>query len=370
MRLLNYILWDVDPSIFKLFGEREVRWYGLLWALSFIIGQQIMLWVYDKEGIDKKAAESLTVYMIVSTILGARLGHCFFYDWDVYSKDLIKIFYIWEGGLASHGAAVGIIVGMILYVRKFKPKSFFWLMDRIVIGAALAGAFIRFGNLMNSEIIGKPNEASYSFAFVKNTERSLYNVMPHVQDVSYQKTSSDTLVDGFKYPKAKLILDINGHHSIANQAVVTKMVQEQAFGILDRIEHSPNTEDHHIKLLGTRPTITVKKHKLDWEASFDVFLVPRHAGQLYESFSCVILFFILLAIYYKFKTKTPEGLIFGIFLIYVFGLRIVWETTKEVQVAFEKDMSMNMGQWLSIPFITLGLLILINSLLEKKWFKI
>ena len=163
-----YITWDVGPEIFRI-GGFAIRWYGLLFASSFLFGYLILFRVFTKENIPIKYLDELTTYMVVGTVVGARLGHCLFYEPSYYLQHPIKILMVWEGGLASHGAAIGIIVTIMIYsyVRKL---SFLWVMDRIVIVVALAGMLIRTGNLMNSEIYGKPTTLPWGFRFVRSLE--------------------------------------------------------------------------------------------------------------------------------------------------------------------------------------------------------
>ncbi len=157
------IVWDPNPAIFSLFGH-EVRWYGLLFALAFVAGYQIMTWIYKSEKRNLKELDKLATYVIVGTVIGARLGHCLFYEPSYYLSNPIKILYIWEGGLASHGAAIGILISLWLYARK-TDWNYLSLVDRLVVPVALGGAFIRLGNLMNSEIIGSPTDMPWGFVF-------------------------------------------------------------------------------------------------------------------------------------------------------------------------------------------------------------
>lgn len=374
MNILGYILWDVSPSIVNFFG-REIRWYGLLWALSFIAGSYLMTWMYENAGRNKKEIDSLTIYMMLATVLGARLGHCIFYDWDLYKDNLISILYVWEGGLASHGAGLGILTGVYLYTRKFKV-DLLWLFDRIAIGVALAGALIRIGNYMNSEIIGKASDANTSVAFVLNAERRLMNVNyrlenqnQKIQSIDFEKISGDTLVNDFNYPKVKLKLNFS-KNAFPSKETASMFVKSKILTRLYQIEKQQSIKEHHVVLLNTIPKIDYETNGLETIVSFNAFLVTRHPAQMYEAISCLLLFLVLLGIYYKLKENTPKGILCGIFFVVVFSLRFVWETMKEVQVDFERDMSLNMGQWLSIPFITIGVILLINSLLEKKWLKI
>jgi prolipoprotein diacylglyceryl transferase len=256
LSFLQYIIWDVSPEILDT-EYFSIRWYGLLFALGFLLGQQILIYIFKKEGKPERDVETLTVFMVLSTIIGARLGHCLFYEPEYYLANPVKILKIWEGGLASHGATIGILFALWLYARKKKDQSYLWVVDRIVITVALAGGLIRLGNLMNSEIIGKPTDVPWAFVF--------------------------TAVD------------------------------QQ----------------------------------------------PRHPAQLYEAISCFILFGFLFWLWNRRKAKTPEGSLLGIFLIYIFGLRFVYEFLKENQVDFENNMALNMGQWLSIPAVLGGIFVLL-----------
>src|SRR6478609_5407910 len=168
MHIFNFILWNVSPEIFSI-GKISIRWYGLLFAMGFLIGQQILIKIYKQEGKSEKHIETLTVYMVLATIIGARLGHCLFYQPEIYLPNPIEILKIWEGGLASHGAAIGILIAIYLYSKKVTDQSYFYVLDRIVIVIALAGCLIRLGNLMNSEIVGKPTDMPTAFLFVNET---------------------------------------------------------------------------------------------------------------------------------------------------------------------------------------------------------
>ncbi|HLN20871.1 MAG TPA: prolipoprotein diacylglyceryl transferase [Bacteroidales bacterium] len=166
--LLSVIPWDVNPEIFRI-GNLAVRWYGLLFASSFLVGYFIMNRIFKNENLSDLVLDRLTIYMALGTIIGARLGHCFFYEPSYYLKHPLEILAIWKGGLASHGAAIGILIAMWLFVRKEK-KEYLWIMDRIAIVVALAGFFIRMGNLMNSEIYGVETTVPWGFVFLRNNE--------------------------------------------------------------------------------------------------------------------------------------------------------------------------------------------------------
>lgn len=161
MQDLLFINWSPDPQIFGL----PFRWYGLLFASSFFFGYLLMTRVFRTENIPDKWLESLTIYMAVGTVIGARLGHCFFYDPSYYLANPVKILMVWEGGLASHGAAIGIILSLFLWSRRVSKRTILWALDRIVIMVALSGLLIRSGNLMNSEILGTPTDSPWGFVF-------------------------------------------------------------------------------------------------------------------------------------------------------------------------------------------------------------
>lgn len=166
MEFQNIIEWSVSPTLLSL-GFIQVRWYGLLFALSFIIGYQIMLWIFINEGKTEKDLESLTFTMILGTVVGARLGHCLFYSPEYYLAHPLDIIKVWEGGLASHGAAVGILIALAIYVRKAKNITYMWILDRIVIVVALSGFLIRCGNFFNSEILGKAANVPWAVIFTR-----------------------------------------------------------------------------------------------------------------------------------------------------------------------------------------------------------
>jgi phosphatidylglycerol---prolipoprotein diacylglyceryl transferase len=260
---LLIIPWDVNPEIFRI-GAFAVRWYGLLFASSFFFGYLIMNKMFKNENLGEAVLDRLTIYMAIGVILGARLGHCLFYEPEYYFKHPLEILKIWHGGLASHGAAVGILTAIWLFARKEK-RNYFWILDRIAIVVALSGFFIRMGNLMNSEIYGVETTMPWGFVFLRN-------------------------------------------HEVA----------------------------------------------------------PKHPTQIYEALAYLAIFILLYRIYWNKKGEHIQGLLISLICILVFTARFFIEFLKEDQVAFEASMKINMGQWLSIPFILLGLVGLYLSLKYKK----
>jgi phosphatidylglycerol---prolipoprotein diacylglyceryl transferase len=176
MHSLLYIVWDADPEMFTIPGINwPVRWYGLLFAFAFLGSQYVMGKVFKAEQRPAKYLDILTIYIVAGTIIGARLGHCLFYQPDYYLSHPLDILKIWEGGLASHGGAMGIILAMWLYCRK-TGESLMWLFDRMVIVVPFSGMCIRIGNLMNSEIVGLPTKVSWGFKFIRGEDATLYAV--------------------------------------------------------------------------------------------------------------------------------------------------------------------------------------------------
>lgn len=162
----GFFIWNVSPTIFKL-GPIELRWYGLLFALGFYIGFRLIEKAYIWEKKPVEDVSPLLTTMVFSTLIGARLGHCLFYEPSYYLTHPWRIPMIWEGGLASHGAAIGVVIGLYLFSRKRKSITFLWICDRIAILATLAGGFIRLGNFMNSEIVGIPSQVPWAIIFLR-----------------------------------------------------------------------------------------------------------------------------------------------------------------------------------------------------------
>ena len=255
------ITWDMNPVMLNL-GFLEIRYYGLCWALALGIGLWIFSKIFKRENLSDKTLDSLFWYAVLATVIGARLGHCYFYEPAYYLSHPAEVLQIWNGGLASHGAAFGLLIGLYLFTRKNR-LSYIWILDRIGIAITIGGALIRLGNLFNSEIYGAPTTLPWGFIFVNGNE---------------------------------------------NQTL------------------------------------------------------PCHPTQLYEALAYVIIFVILCVMYFKKDiARKCQGVMFGWFLILLFGARFLIEFIKNAQVEFEKSMILDMGQWLSVPFIILGIWILIKA---------
>jgi prolipoprotein diacylglyceryl transferase len=254
MQETSFFVWDVSPIIAD-FGFFQLRWYSLLFALSFVAAYYIMQWFFKREDKPLEHMDSLAIFMMLGTIIGARLGHVIFYSWvNGEPMSLLGIFEVWKGGLASHGGAIGLLIAMYLFVRKYKYR-YLWLADRIAVVAALSSMFIRIGNFFNSEIIGKTTDVSWAIIF-------------------------------------------------------------------------PLAGD----------------------------LLPRHPSQLYEAIFYLLFFIVMFTLVRKNieVKKHANGFFLGLFMVVVFIFRFFIEYTKEIQVSAESGFDLHIGQWLSIPFIIIG----------------
>jgi phosphatidylglycerol---prolipoprotein diacylglyceryl transferase len=364
---LNYIIWSANPEIFD-FGYIQIRWYGLLFALGFLLGQWIFGKIFQWEGKPEKDLEVLLVYMVVSTVIGARLGHCLFYQPDYYLSNPIEILKVWEGGLASHGAAIGIILALYLYARGRAGQSFFWVADRIVIVVALGGALIRLGNLMNSEIIGKPDNGAFAFVFTNSMTESLTRMNKQVNKVSYARSNGrDTTINGTTYVPLKMTVQLKKGDINAEEAkiFVAGNVPFLLAPSEDKNKETPEVQKH-FKLFVNNPKLLLSQNDKNHLITLDIYGIPRHPTQLYEALWCVLMFVGLFALYYRRKGETPEGQLFGWFLIVLFSFRFVVEYLKENQVDFESTLPLNMGQILSIPAVLVGIISLIIAARQKK----
>ncbi|MGM5631746.1 prolipoprotein diacylglyceryl transferase [Apibacter raozihei] len=274
MNQILEIIWD--PSLGIHIGSFTLRYYSLMYVIAFGLGFYLMDLIFKTDHEDKKLLDPLFLYMFVAVILGARLGHVLFYQKELFVQDPLAVFlpirtqpnfeFTGFSGLASHGAAIGILISLYLFTRKYLKRNFLWILDRIVIPVAIGGMFIRFGNFFNSEILGKPSDLPWAVLFVQ-------------QDTG----------------------EYGG-------------------------------------------------------------VVPRHPAQLYEAFGYLILFIMLLFIYFKTDKKKYLGWIFGFFLIILFGIRFMVEFFKEPQgEEYINWLGLNTGQWLSVPFIIAGFIILATA---------
>lgn len=350
------MIWNANPEIISGFPP---RWYGLLFASGFLVGSYIMRWIYKLEGRDPEEVERLTIYMVISTIVGARLGHCLFYDPIYYLSNPLKILYVWEGGLASHGAAIAIILGMIIYSKKANEK-FFWVIDRIVIVVCIAGAFIRTGNFMNSEILGLPTGSENGVVFARSVNDILtFRFDGRIENITFHKREAESSSNGvpitirLKYGDG-VGVDITSENEYYQSNVKSYILGYE--GIRDHIYQDPN-QDLDFKIY---------QNGNNFYAEIYTVGIPRHPAQMYEAFYCILLFILLFSLWYFKRETLNDGFIFSIFLIILWSLRFIDELLKENQVPWEDDIPLNMGQWLSIPLIILGVILFIKTFPSKK----
>lgn len=245
--------WNFDPILFAL-GPLTIRWYGLLFVGAFVTGQAVLARIFKHEGVPPEHAQRLLMFALLGTIIGARLVHCLFYDPQYYWANPGAILRIWEGGLASHGGALGMLLGLWLGSRTARPRlPFLWSVDRVAIPAALGAVFVRVANFLNSEIVGVPTSGGWGVVFEP------------------------------------------------------------------------------------------------------VDALPRHPVQLYEAVGYLAISAVLLAVYRRLGKRTPQGLLFGWFMVLVFAARIAAEFFKVPQAAYEVGQVLTVGQWLSVPFVALGI---------------
>ena len=266
--MLMSIFWDFDPVMLRIGGSFEIRYYGLMWALAIGLAAVMFDRFVKREGLPEKVSESIFYFGTLATIIGSRVGHCLFYEPDKYLAEPLRILTdIRDGGMASHGAAIGLLIGLWLFSRRNK-LPYLWSLDRIMIVVAIGGAFVRFGNLFNSEIIGAPTDSPWGFIFAR------------------------------LYPAGTPV-----------------------------------------------------------EA-----MVARHPAQIYEALCYIATFVVLMWLYYKRDmARRRPGLMFGVGLIGIFLTRFLIEFIKENQEAFEESWTLNMGQWLSVPFIVMGIALIVYA---------
>ena len=355
---LSYVVWDPNPEVFS--GFERLRWYSLLFALGFIISQQIMVYFFKKEGHNEQLVDKLTIYMVLATIIGARLGHVLFYEPEKYLSNPIDILKVWEGGLASHGAAIAILFALWLYSKRTPGQSYLWVVDRIVIVTAMTGAMIRFGNLMNSEIGGKDTGSDYGFVYAHDAEEILEALrVPIVSIEAYKPEDRANELQGNGIVPVNIDLEISkGSFS-----------KEDLEGIFEKdikyaLTQFNSSKEYLAEPLETPLNFTIQEQPSQYLVTVKTFGRAKYPTQIYESISYFVIFLILLSLWVKFKSRLPEGLLLGLFLISVFGMRFFWEFYKEVQVDFESSMKFNMGQLLSIPLVLIGV-ILIGRALSK-----
>lgn len=290
------IIWNPSEGIDL--GFFVIRYYSLMFVISFGLGWYIMKNIFEREGESIEKLDSLFIWTVLATLIGARLGHVLFYDWEYFRNHLLEIFlpfrfsptFEFTGfqGLASHGAAISIIIAMYFYSKNVLKRPQLWILDRVVIPVASGAIFVRLGNFFNSEIVGKETTSSFGIRFIRD------------------KFSPN---------------DATNATQIAN----------------------PNDAYHAI---ATDPKFAALLEQVP----------AKHPTQLYEAFCYIFVFAILFFLYWKTDARKKSGFLFGLFLVLLFTVRIIVESVKESQGGFENSLGLlSTGQWLSIPFILIGL---------------
>ncbi|MFB6317405.1 prolipoprotein diacylglyceryl transferase [Saccharicrinis sp. FJH54] len=362
--MLGYILWNADPEIFSL-GPLHVRYYGLMFGIGFYIGYRIMLNIVKREGLPQEWVEKLFIYTIIGTVVGARLGHCLFYQPEYYLAHPIEILKIWEGGLASHGGAIGVLTALILFSRKVSKRSVFWVLDRIVLGVALTAALIRFGNLMNSEIYGYPTDSDYGFVYLKDTKFAHMlddgsELAKFVDDYHVEKVKGESPDGGKSWP---VMFNVTLKQGISDEKQADAIARFIIKDALSRYVKEDGAESNVYVEPDVQPQLKVFRGH--WQATFPAFVIPKHPTHIYESLCYLFGFVLLMFLYYRTNLAEKKGFLFGLYLIITFLSRFLIEFVKENQVGFEKGMSLNMGQWLSIPFVLAGIILMIRPFIIK-----
>jgi phosphatidylglycerol:prolipoprotein diacylglycerol transferase len=300
-------------------GPVKLRIYSLMFVVAFGLGLYLMKQIFNREGESQEKLDKLFIYTIIATLLGARLGQVFFYDWPYFSKHPAEILlpFRWDAkgefeftgfaGLASHGAAIAIILSTLYYSKKVIYRPVLWVLDRIVIPVTSGGIFVRIGNFFNSEILGSTTSPDVATA------------------VRFVRGEDSVIVNGKEVGlKAQDVIDLTNAPS-ANEAY--KMIQ-----------HDPRFAD----VLAAIPY--------------------RHPAQLYEAFLYIFVFAIIFYMYWKTNARKFHGLIFGVFLVLLWVVRFVVEYVKQSQGGFEGEHPLlSTGQWLSIPFILVGFYLMFTA---------
>lgn len=366
--MISYIIWNGSPEIFSFsffsLFDFTLRYYGLLFALGFLITQQILYYIHKKEGKPDKDVDTLTVYLIVATIVGARLGHVIFYEPEMLWTNPLGVILPFQlspfrmtgfTGLASHGGAIAILFALWLYSRKKNPnQNYLQVLDRIVILVCLVAFLIRVGNYFNSEIIGKPTDSALGVVFFNPVaERILFDQDGRnpVAKLEIEKDATRAKGENGRVPiNLYLFFKPGTTETQANEFILGRVRNQLEFQN-EFVEERSAMLNYQVAL---EPSGT-------YAGKVSTTGIARHPAQLYEAISYLLLFIILFWYWSKHKLNLPEGRIFGIFLVTLWGLRFVYEFLKENQVDFEDHLSLNMGQILSIPLILTGIVILIRS---------
>ena len=357
MQTLLTITWDMDRGLD--FGFITLRYYSLLFAAGFVIGYYIMKRMFKDAGVSLDKLDTLLTYVVIATVVGARLGHVFFYEWDYYSQHPGEILKVWKGGLASHGAAIAIIIAIIIYSKRVLNKSSLWMLDRLVITVAIAACLIRIGNWFNSEIYGDIANSELQTVFLNPARERVMDAFPYVEVLEFDRTNTEAITDSVIYPVYKVKF-----------ATDTRQIDpmKAEFDLVNKVAPYINGLERGSKTILFPPDFKTDFHIKGTPGVFYgyVYGVPRHPTQIFEALGYLLIFLILYRIYLIQDLALRRGFIFGMFLILVFGFRFFIEYYKEVQTSAEIGMTLNTGQKLSIPLVLVGMFFSGMALLRQK----
>lgn len=327
--MLSFITWDVNPEAFSLFG-REIRWYGILWAAGVLCTTMVVQRMYKSEKLPEKWFDSLFLYVLTGLIIGARLGHCLFYEPMEYLSNPVSLIEIWKGGLASHGGAIGMVIGVCLYSLKITGKKLNW--KHLIIGA-VAGFIV--GGIAGYIINPDNADATLGIAFLGLSVGACVAMLYMTYLTSIQ--TLDKLVVGVAIGATSIRLG-----NLMNSEIYGGPTDVPwAFRFIQNIE--------------------------DWKRGAEpIYSLPSHPTQIYEALTYFCIFLIGLFLFYKTPAKTKSGFILGVSLIGIFLSRFIVEFIKNTQVDYEQAMVLNMGQLLSLPFVVWGVWLVWSAITRKE----
>jgi prolipoprotein diacylglyceryl transferase len=373
-----FALWGFlwQPEIYIVQNEfLSIRWYSLLFVMGFVLGRFIVVRSYRLENGYDHTVDLQMFYMVAGTLLGARMGHVFFYEPHLLQNNFWELFFFWKSGLASHGTAFGILLGMVFYSfqGKFERNRFrirdrlrrgydyFQVMDRLIIVVALGCALIRVGNFVNSEIIGKPTQKNYGILFTKPVEEHIKSQLPFVQEVVFKETGRY-----YETGKPKLKTHIIFEREAYKEERIRNSIKKR-LGFLLPIKMGQYS--HIMNPMGTKVEHVFSRTSDHFELQMETVGVYRHPTQLYESLTYLLIGILVYLIWNKHRIHLRPGSLLGFFLMTAFGGRFLLESLKENQVGFEANLDFNLGQILSIPLFIFGIYVFLRNLKGNLLFK-
>ncbi len=367
-------LWD--PDIYLYEGDIfSVRWYSVLFILGFIIGRFLVVGAYKREKKYDTTVDLQMLYMVFGILIGSRIGHVIFYEPEILSRGIIEVLSFWKGGLASHGAAIGILSGMAIYsfkvvVNDFRIKikdrlrrgyNYLQVMDRMIIAVAIGCSLIRMGNFVNSETIGLQTQNSYGVLFVNPTEERIKNQLPFVKKVSFEETGK-FYKNGQPFLNTKIFFD--------NEEYKETRIKNSIKKSLNYL-HPQNVYSNSTVINPYKDEVKYqfKRNISDFYMEYETVGIYRHPAQLYESLTYLIIGIIMFIILKKYQLNLRHGSLLAFFFISAFLGRFILEYFKENQINNELyklnnllGLNLNLGQLLSIPFVVFGVYLFLRNI--------